>query len=248
MRSGTELKTELVEHLRTLHLPSFRDCFEEEALRATRESLAYEHYLLELAALEVEGRSQRRIVRSLRESRLPLEKDLDSFDLTRLSRKVQMQVKSLLDGEFLGRCENVLAFGNPGSGKTHLLCAIGQELIHRGHRILFTSCSLLVQELLTGKRDLKLAAKLKRLGRYAALIIDSCGVQVYVESPPGRRPRRAIRRRGLHIRRVPIVTHSASSHSRMEPSDRHATRSGFVSPIGPALAMAARFASRSTWA
>jgi DNA replication protein DnaC len=175
MRGGTELKTELVEHLRTLHLPTFRDCYEEEALRATRESLAYEHYLLELAAREVDDRRQRRIVRSLRESHLSLEKSLDSFDLTRLPRKVQMQVKGLLDGEFLGRCENVLAFGNPGSGKTHLLCAIGQELIHRGHRVLFTTCGLLVQELLAAKRDLKLAAKLKRLGRYGALIIDDIG-------------------------------------------------------------------------
>ena len=71
--------------------------------------------------------------------------------------------------------ENVLAFGNPGSGKTHLLCAIGQELIHQGRRIYFTPCSLLVQDLLIAKRDLKLGRLLKRLLKYDALIIDDIG-------------------------------------------------------------------------
>jgi DNA replication protein DnaC len=80
-----------------------------------------------------------------------------------------------MDGTFLDRKENVLAFGNPGSGKTHLLCAIGQELIRLGRRVLFTQCSLLVQELLIAKRDLRMARALKRLGRYDALIIDDIG-------------------------------------------------------------------------
>ena len=79
------------------------------------------------------------------------------------------------EGRVPGSCENVLAFGNPGSGKTHLLCAIGQELIRQGCQILFTLCFLLVQELLVAKRDLKLASKLKRLGRLSVLIIDNIG-------------------------------------------------------------------------
>jgi DNA replication protein DnaC len=80
-----------------------------------------------------------------------------------------------LEGSFLDRRENVLAFGNPGSGKTHLLCAIGQELIRQGRRVLYATCALLVQELLIAKRDLKLEQTLKRLGRYDALIIDDLG-------------------------------------------------------------------------
>ena len=70
---------------------------------------------------------------------------------------------------------NLLAFGNPGSGKTHLLCAIGQELVHRGHRVLFTTCSLLVQELLLAKRELRLARLLKRFAKFRPLIIDDIG-------------------------------------------------------------------------
>ena len=69
----------------------------------------------------------------------------------------------------------MLAFGPPGSGKTHLLCALGQELIHQGRRVLFRPCSLLVQELLIAKRDLMLAKVLKRLSRYDVMIIDDIG-------------------------------------------------------------------------
>ena len=85
------------------------------------------------------------------------------------------KLDTLLEGSFVDRHENLLAFGNPGSGKTHLLCAIGQELIHRGHRVLFTTCSLLVQELLMAKRELRLARLLKRLAKFRPLILDDIG-------------------------------------------------------------------------
>ena len=103
------------------------------------------------------------------------EKALSTFSLKRLPPKVALVTKTLLEGEFLDRCENVLAFGNPGSGKTHLLCAIGQELIARGRRIYFTTAALLVQDLLVAKRDLKLSRFIKRLAAFEGLIIDELG-------------------------------------------------------------------------
>jgi len=68
-----------------------------------------------------------------------------------------------------------LAFGNPGSGKTHLLCAIGHELIEQGKRVLFIPCSQLVQELLIAKKELELTKKLKKLSKFDAVIIDDIG-------------------------------------------------------------------------
>ena len=75
----------------------------------------------------------------------------------------------------MDRRENVLAFGAPGSGKTHLLCALGQELVRAGRKVLFCKCGLLVQELLKAKKDLKLPKILKRLAGYTALILDDLG-------------------------------------------------------------------------
>ena len=175
MPDAMEINKVLAQCLKELHLPTVRACYQEQALLARRESLSYEHYLAEVMEREREARRQNRIARLLHESRLPLEKSLESFELSRLPAKVASQVKVLLEGSFVDRTENVLAFGNPGSGKTHLLCAIGQELIHQGRRVLFTSCNLLVQDLLIAKRELTLPRALKRLSRYHALIIDDIG-------------------------------------------------------------------------
>ncbi len=120
-------------------------------------------------------RQQKRIERYLRESKLPLEKTLEAFDRSRLPERVNHQVSLLLEGGFLDRQENILAFGNPGSGKTHLLCALGQELVYQGRRVLFRPCSLLVQELLLAKQELSLPRLLRRLSKYEALIIDDLG-------------------------------------------------------------------------
>ncbi len=162
-------------YLKELHLPAFRQNYRGEADLACQESLEHEEYLLELARKECEERAFKRTQRYLRESRLPNEKILEIFDRERLPVKVNSLVQHLLEGSFVDRFENVLAFGNPGSGKTHLLCAIGHELILQGRRVLYTPCSLLVQELLIAKRELSLGKQLKKLSRYHALIIDDIG-------------------------------------------------------------------------
>ena len=173
--NSKEIRANLTLCLKELHLPTVRECYVGQAQTAKQESYGYERYLLELMESECEMRRQNRINRNLRESKLPLEKTLESFDRERLPRKVNVHVNTLVEGSFLERRENVLAFGNPGSGKTHLLCAIGQELIHQGYRVLYVPCSLLVQNLLIAKRDLNLQRLLKRLAKYSALIIDDIG-------------------------------------------------------------------------
>lgn len=161
--------------LKQLHLPTIRTCFLENAGLAIQSNLSYEQYLLTLVEQELEARTQKRIRRLQRESRLPMEKTIAVFDRKRLPEKVNRLVTILLQGDFTDRCENVLAFGNPGSGKTHLLCAVGHELIRKGKRILFSPCSLFVQNLLVAKRDLKLSQYLKKIGKYDAIIIDDIG-------------------------------------------------------------------------
>jgi DNA replication protein DnaC len=153
--------------------------YESAAERARQESLSYERYLLDLAERECESRRSNRIERLLRESRMFLEKSLTSLDLKRLPLTAAQQVRSLLEGGFVDRYENVLAFGNPGSGKTHVVCAIGQELIRSGRRVMFASCGLMVQDLLAAKRDLRLRGFLKKISRYEVVILDDIGYVQY---------------------------------------------------------------------
>jgi DNA replication protein DnaC len=162
-------------YLKELHLPTIRALYKSYATQAQQESLSYEQYLFELVEKECEERRTNRINRWGRESKLPLEKTLETFDRSRLPRKLNQQVNTLLKGDFLKNTENVLAFGNPGSGKTHLLAAIAQELIREGHRVYCRSCDLLVQDLLIAKQELRLSRFIKNLAKYEALLLDDIG-------------------------------------------------------------------------
>jgi DNA replication protein DnaC len=169
------IKKDLEALLKELHLPTVRDSYEDLARQAEQEGQSYEQFLLELVEMESQARRARRLERMLRQSKLPPDKTLASFDLKRIPVKIRQQVKTLLDGAFLDRKENVLAFGQPGTGKTHVLCAIGQELIYHDRKVYFASTQLMVQELLIAKRDLALSRFLKKLSRFDALILDDLG-------------------------------------------------------------------------
>ncbi len=156
-------------------MPTVRNSYEEVAGKALAESWSYEQYLLELLNKECEVRRQNRIDRNLRLSKLPPSKTFDNFDKKRLPTRVANHLNVLINGSFLNRSENILAFGNPGSGKTHLLCAIGHALIEIGKQVLFTTCGQLVQDLLIAKRDLEMTKKLKKMSRFDAVIIDDIG-------------------------------------------------------------------------
>jgi DNA replication protein DnaC len=167
--------TALMRCLRELRLATVREQYEAVARQATAESWSYATFLLEVLQQETQQRQINRIERLLKSSRLPLEKNWATLDLKRLPPKAVQQLRGLLSGDFLDRCDNVLMFGPPGSGKTHALCAVSQELIRAGRSVLKTTCSLLVQELLKAKRDLRLNEFVRELSRWDALLIDDLG-------------------------------------------------------------------------
>lgn len=166
---------QLTQQFRELRLPMFREHFQTAAERATTEDLSHTEYLAELTELECQARRQSRITRLMQRSQLSRSKTWDNFNWKRLPLAVTRQLESLRDGAFLDRRENVLLFGKPGSGKSHCLNALGEQLIQLGRSILFTTCSLLVQQLLIAKRDLRLPKLLKRLASFDGLIIDDLG-------------------------------------------------------------------------
>src|SRR5262249_16866339 len=158
-----------------LHLPTFRGHFEEVARQAQQEGLGYDRFLLELAGREGQERRNGRIARLLRQSQLPQEKSWAALGLKGLPAEGADRARRLREGTLVDRHENVLAFGSVGSGKTHLLAAIAQELVRSGRKVPFTTCNLLVQDLLIAKRDLKLSRVLKRLAGFGVLLIDDLG-------------------------------------------------------------------------
>jgi DNA replication protein DnaC len=161
--------------MRALKLPAFARYGEEIAQKAEREGWTFGHYLHHLAELEVQERHRRRIARHQKSSELPAEKTLATLNRAKLPAKIQKQLPTLCEGGFVERGENLLAFGLPGRGKTHLVCAIGHELVQRGYRVLFTATFALVQRLLVAKRDLRLEKELAGLDGFDAVILDDIG-------------------------------------------------------------------------
>ncbi len=173
MRPPSEQTLEML--LKSFKLPTFARQYGSVAESAAREGLTHPAYLLALARLEAHERAERRTRRLMEESQLPPEKSLACFNLSRLPPKARTAFNSLKDGAFLDRAENVLAFGHPGTGKTHLLCALGQELVRSGRKVLFVPTFRIVQRLLAAKRDLRLPSELKKLDRFDALFLDDLG-------------------------------------------------------------------------
>ena len=161
--------------LRALKLPSFAVHHQEIARQAEREGWPLDVYLRHLVELELSERKERKIQRLRKDSELPADKTLATLDPERLPAKVRRQLPALCEGGFVERAENVLAFGLPGRGKTHLVCAIGQELVQRGRSVLFTPTYKLVQRLLSAKKALTLEDELKALDRFDAVILDDLG-------------------------------------------------------------------------
>lgn len=131
--------------------------------------------LLEIFEQEQEDRRNRRVERLRRASKLPPGKTFASFEDQRLSPTLARKLRELARGDFLEQAVNVLAFGLPGTGKTHSACALGHALVEAGHSVLFTPTYRLVQHLLAAKRDLELPKALRRHDTYELVILDDIG-------------------------------------------------------------------------
>ncbi len=166
---------ELAALLRTLQLTHTATTFSELAMRAAREGLTHEAFLYELAQQECVYRTQRRIERFLRESHLPREKTFRTLQLTRFGPVLAQQIERLRSGSFVQQAINVIAVGRPGTGKSHVLAAVGHELVGQGQAVYWTSTAALVQRLLAAKRDLRLPRELARLDRFSCVILDDIG-------------------------------------------------------------------------
>ena len=162
--------------LRSLYLTTMVRQYEDLARKAEKEEWSYTRYLRNLCEVEFYERQARSVQRRLKASGLPDGKSIETLDQSLLPIKVRRQIPRLLEGRFVGQAENVLAFGLPGRGKTHLLCGIARELIiQHDCRVLFITTFHLVQQMLRAKRDLMLEQLFRKLDRFDVVLLDDIG-------------------------------------------------------------------------
>ena len=159
--------------LTDLRLPTVRRLAAELCAQSDREGWPGQRLLEALLEHEMAEREARRIDRHRAESGLQPDKRLSSFDFAAIPSVSKAQVMALAEGhEWLDRGANILLFGPPGVGKSHLVCAVGHALVEAGRRVLFTRCGDLVQRLQAARRDLRLPQELSKLDRFDLLILD----------------------------------------------------------------------------
>lgn len=168
-------REELLRLLRELKMGAMASAVEENALRAAKEGLTHEAFLLELVRIERSAKSARRVERLRLQSELLPGKSFRALDLKRFAPATRTQIGRLRDGSFLAEAVNVVAIGRPGAGKSHIASVLGHALIDQGRPVLFTPTSALVQRLLAAKRDLRLPKELAKLDRFECLILDDIG-------------------------------------------------------------------------
>jgi DNA replication protein DnaC len=166
---------DLLTMLKDLKLPDMASSFADLATKAAKDGTTHEAFFYEVVRAECEGREQRRIDRLQHRSGLPAGKTFQTLRLERFSPLLQQQVERLRSGEFVAEAVNCIAVGTPGTGKSHLLAAVGHELIGQGYAVRWYSTASLVQQLLAAKRDLKLPQLLAILDRFDLLILDDIG-------------------------------------------------------------------------
>jgi DNA replication protein DnaC len=159
--------------LADLRLPAIKQVWAQLAEQSDKEGWPAARFLAALAEHEIADRGRRRIERHLVEARLPVGKTLDSFDFEAVPMVSKAQVMALTAGDsWLEKGANLLLFGPPGGGKSHLAAAIGLALVDNGWRVLFTRTSDLVQRLQIARRELALESALAKLDKYHLLILD----------------------------------------------------------------------------
>lgn len=159
--------------LKELRLPAMTALWNEFADRSDTEGWPAARFLATMAEHEIAERDRRRIARHLNSAHLLPGKTLESFEFTEVPMISKAQVMALAQGDdWIERGANVLMFGPPGGGKSHLASALGLALVERGWRVLFARTTDLVQRLQVARAELQLENAIRKLDKYHLLILD----------------------------------------------------------------------------
>src|SRR6516164_4495154 len=179
-------QTQLDVQLQRLHLQYIQSNYQALARKAAEQQRSYLDYLAQLVEGEFTTREMRSIERRTSNARFPVRKTLDDFQWSWPKKINRLQIQNLFRLDFIATCTNVVMIGNVGLGKTHLSIALGHAACTSGHSVLFTTAIDIINTLASAQSAGQLKREIRRYVKPAVLIVDLCGVGIYVERSPVR--------------------------------------------------------------
>jgi len=161
--------------LESLKLKGIAASLDEAVNKATTDQISHIDFLKDLLVSEVNHRNERRLQRNLAAAHFPVVKDLESFDFSRISGISGEQINNLQDFRWIDQHENLMFFGPPGLGKTHLSIALGLKAIEAGYSVCFERITTLIKLLKTMEIQRSSTFRINRIMKSSLLIIDEIG-------------------------------------------------------------------------
>ncbi len=168
-------KVVLESYLKKLYLSTFLRHHETYAAEAAQSQQSYGRFLLALAEQEVLEREARRRQRRLKEAKIPVVKDLASFDFDVIPQLNHQKIRQLLSGEYMEKAEPVILIGNPGLGKTHVATALAVAATQQMCRVRFFNAAALVNELLKAQEEGRITPFINKMLKHRLIVIDELG-------------------------------------------------------------------------
>ncbi len=166
---------ELISGLKALRCNEIAVQYVEISKISEKEKRTYEQYLSKLVQIELAAKHKQRVERLIQEAKIPIHKNLESYNFEVREGITAKQFNRLTTGDFIKQAGNVVFYGSFGVGKTHLAIVLAEKLCEAGFKCLFSSTHGLIDQLLLAKRDLSLASLFKRLDRYDLIVCDELG-------------------------------------------------------------------------
>lgn len=174
MSNVTDSKLPLM--LTQLNLSGMKDLWKDLSQQADQAGWGSARFLESLCEHELQGRESRRFAKHFREANLPKGKTFSTYDFSHATTLNKTQIFNLATGgSWIKNGGNILVFGPSGVGKTHLVSAIGAQLIENGYRVMFSSTTGLLQKLQAAKQSYMLPSALEKLDKYDTIILDDMG-------------------------------------------------------------------------
>jgi DNA replication protein DnaC len=169
------VRARVEERLVKLYLKAVAQRLDAILSQAARTEPTYLDFLDQLLAEETEAKQRKRVVMGIQIAHFPSIKTLEDFDFKFQPSVDQKLVRELATGRFVANAENVLMFGPPGVGKTHLAVALGRAVDEAGHSVLFVTATTLIAALAKGQADGKLTEQLSFYAKPKLLVVDELG-------------------------------------------------------------------------